>query len=238
MAGATTTGAVGREAGRRDDVVRQAVGHGRHPARRRGRHEDRVGRVRGHDVPDAAVGQQLERVEHHRPSAERLERQRSDELGRGVGHQDLDLGPGGDERAHQLGGLVGRDRARDPQQDEAALERLVRGRAHQPTPTRAANRPDPAAGGRARTRSTPPMGPSSAAPPPVSTTVGRGSPPSSSVMRATRPSIAAQVPEDDARLDGLHGVPADGPLRHPGGHPRQQCRVRGPATAWPAPDRA
>ena len=80
MAGATITGAVDARHVAVMTSSDEAVGHRGHPARRRGRHQDRIGRVRGHDVPDATVGQQLQGIEHHAPPAEGLERERPDEL--------------------------------------------------------------------------------------------------------------------------------------------------------------
>ena len=79
MAGATTTGAVARQAGGRDDVVGQTAGHRRQPARGGRRDQDQVGGVGGDDVRDALVGQQLERVGHRPAAGERLERERPDE---------------------------------------------------------------------------------------------------------------------------------------------------------------
>ena len=116
----------GGEAGRGHDVVGEPVRHRRQPARRGRRDEDGIGRVRGDDVADAPVGQELERVEHDRPARERLERERADELRRGAAHQDLDVGARGAQAAHEVGGLVGGDRAGDAEQDEAAFERPSR----------------------------------------------------------------------------------------------------------------
>ena len=69
----------GGEAGGRHDVTGQAVGHGRQPVGRGRRDDDRVGRIRGDDVADALVGQQLEEVLPHRVAAQRGERERRHE---------------------------------------------------------------------------------------------------------------------------------------------------------------
>ena len=53
----------------------------------------------------------------HRVLRQRLQRQRRDELLRRLGHHHAHLGAGFDERAHQLGRLVGRDAARDSDDD-------------------------------------------------------------------------------------------------------------------------
>ena len=52
----------GREARRGDRVGRDPVRHGPQPARRRGGHDDRIGRVGDHDVPDPLVREQPQDV--------------------------------------------------------------------------------------------------------------------------------------------------------------------------------
>ena len=130
MAGATTTGAlVARQVAVMMSSARP-FGHGRQPARRGRRDEDGVGRVRRHDVADAAVGLELQRVEHDRPAGERLHRERADEMRGRAAHHDLDLGARAGQRAQQLGRLVGGDRAGHAEEDEAPVERAVGSRAH------------------------------------------------------------------------------------------------------------
>ena len=113
IAGATTTGAPGREAGGGHDVAGQAVGHRPEPVRGGRRDDDRVGRVADDDVADPAVGQQLQQVGLDRVARQRLERERPDELGRGRRQHHRDVGALGLEQAQQLDRLVGGDRAGD-----------------------------------------------------------------------------------------------------------------------------
>ena len=122
IAGATTTGADDARQVAVIDVVRETSGHRREPAGSGRRDEDQVGRIGSDDVRDALVGQELERVGHRPAPRQRLQGQRTDERLRGVGHQRLDVGARGDQRARQLGRLVGGDRAGHAEQDQPAVE--------------------------------------------------------------------------------------------------------------------
>ena len=192
-------GSLGREAHRGDDVTRHAVRHGTQPVRRRRRHEHRVGGVRGDDVPDAPVRLELEGVEHHRSSAERLEREWPQEPRRAVGHEHLDVRARGLQLAHELSGLVCRDGPADPQHDEATVER-PRVAVHAPVPTRrsartsSASAASPCSSRSGSTRSAQSGDPSDVPRRrPVRTTLGRRSPPSSS---AIRPDETRRSPRD------------------------------------------
>jgi len=79
----------GSKARGRDDVVGKTRRHGRDPASRGRCDDDRVGRVGHHDVPDATVREQLERVAHDPAAGEGLEGERADELAAGTGEEDL-----------------------------------------------------------------------------------------------------------------------------------------------------
>jgi hypothetical protein len=72
-----------------------------------------------HRVPDPLVPQ----AGPYRLSGQGLHGRGADEAGRRFGHGDAHVRAGLDEQARQLGGLVGRDAAGDPQQDFLARQR-------------------------------------------------------------------------------------------------------------------
>ena len=74
------------------------------------------------DVADPAVRLKRQDVGIDRVPAQRLERERPDELGRGCGHEHADVRPFGLEQAQQLDGFVRGDGPGDPEGDAAILE--------------------------------------------------------------------------------------------------------------------
>ena len=128
IAGATTTGARGREAGGGDGVAGEAGRHRRQPVGGRRGDDDRVGAVGDDDVADPLVGEQAADVALDRVAGQGRERQLADEAGRGRGHQDDDVGALVAQAADEVGGLVGGDRAGDADGDQAAGEASVGGR--------------------------------------------------------------------------------------------------------------
>ena len=69
--------------------------------------------------PIAFVGAGVPQVRQHGPPGQRLERQRRDESGCGIGHHHVHRDSRLHEQARQLRGLVRRDAARDAQHDAA-----------------------------------------------------------------------------------------------------------------------
>ena len=75
--------------------------------------------------PIRPSGQQAEDVALDRVAAQGRERERGDEPAGGRREQDLDVGALGPEQADELGRLVSRDRAGDPEADEPAAEPIA-----------------------------------------------------------------------------------------------------------------
>ena len=107
----------GRETRGRDRVAGQSIGHRPEPARRGRSHDDRLDVVCGADVADPSIVLERKHVDVDRVPAECLEGQRSDERGRGGGHQNAHVGAFGLEQAQQLHRLVGGDRTGNAQGD-------------------------------------------------------------------------------------------------------------------------
>ena len=112
---------LGRQAQRRQQIVRQAVREPREKIGARGRHQHQLGPARELDVPHGRLGRRVPQVGAHRAARERLERGRRDEFPGGSGHHDLHLCAVLDQAPHQVGTLVGRDTAGHPEQDAFAL---------------------------------------------------------------------------------------------------------------------
>ena len=125
---------------------------GRWPSRRasarsRARRRSRRPLSADDDVPDPAVGQQVEQVGLDRVARQRRERQRADEPRRGRGQHHRDVGALGAQQAQQLDRLVGGDRARS-RRARSDGRRGVRARlVVTSAPARAARRRRPRRGG-------------------------------------------------------------------------------------------
>jgi hypothetical protein len=112
-----------------EQIVGEAVRDPREKVGRRRRDDDRVCSLRERDVIECASC--FEEVRVHRPTGECLERHRSDELGRGARHDDIDFGASRRQQAREPPGFVARDAPRDAKDDSTAGVRahaLITGR--------------------------------------------------------------------------------------------------------------
>ncbi len=110
-------GAAARKAKRREQVVAESVRDLGEEIGRCGRDHDDVPVARELDVAHAVGHARVPHVRVHRLAGERLQRRRRDEATRRLGHDDAHVGAGLDEKARQLGRLVGGDSAGDPEQN-------------------------------------------------------------------------------------------------------------------------
>ncbi len=108
---------VGREAQRRQQVVRQAVRDPRNEIRGGRRDDDALRPACEFDVPHGRFGRGVPQVRAHGSARKRLERERSDELLRAGRHHDLHVGAAILESTRQFGALVGGNAARDAEHD-------------------------------------------------------------------------------------------------------------------------
>ena len=110
------------QAGGRDGIAGQAIGHGAEPVGRGRGHDYGLDIVGGGNVADAPVAPERQNVRVDRVAAECLERERADELDRGSRHQHSNVGPFVLEHAQEIHGLVRRDRTGDAQGDATVAE--------------------------------------------------------------------------------------------------------------------
>ncbi len=109
--------AAARKAKRRKQVVAESVrDFGEEIGRCRRDHDD-VPVARELDVAHAVGHARVPHIGVHRLAGERLKRRRCDEAAGRLGHHDAHVGAGLDEKARQLGRLVGGDSAGDPEQN-------------------------------------------------------------------------------------------------------------------------
>jgi hypothetical protein len=112
-----------REHDGREQIIGQARGEPRDGVRRRGRDDHEVRVVREADVPDLRLLGGIEEALRHGVGRQRLHRQGRDEMRRRVRHDDPHARARLDEQPAELRRLVGRDPARDAQDDALARER-------------------------------------------------------------------------------------------------------------------
>ena len=108
---------VGGQQQRRGKIAREARGHLRQDVRRGRRHHDEVGAARELDVPHLALVGQREQVGVDLAFAQRLQRQRRDELRARLGQHTGDAAASGAQQTDQFERLEGGDATRDDQQD-------------------------------------------------------------------------------------------------------------------------
>ena len=114
---------VGREQRGRGQIVGQAVGHLGDQIRGRRRDHHQIGLARQPDVAHLGLVGEREQVAEHLVAGQARDRERGHELGAGAGQDAAHRRAALAQPADQLEALVGRDAARDDQQNPLALHR-------------------------------------------------------------------------------------------------------------------
>ena len=119
--GADDDGGAGSEHRGREGVVRQPVGDARYGVGGRGGNDHQVGALRDGHVVYTQLGARVEYVGYDRAMGDAAEGERRRELGRRLGHDDIDRCAVLGQLAGEVDGLVAGDAARDSQRYGLAL---------------------------------------------------------------------------------------------------------------------